>query len=30
MSHGEINADLGRPGDYTERVEAFLYRLAKP
>ena len=30
MSHGGINADLGLPGDYTERVEAFLYRLAKP
>lgn len=30
MSHGEINKDLGVPGAYTEKVEAFLYRLARP
>ncbi|MGF1628156.1 MAG: alpha/beta hydrolase [Kiloniellaceae bacterium] len=30
LSHRGINTDLGEPGNYTERVEAFLHRLAKP
>lgn len=30
MSHGEINKDLGVPGAYTEKVEAFLSRLTRP
>lgn len=30
MSHGEINKELGVPGAYTEKVEAFLSRLARP
>jgi acetyl esterase/lipase len=30
MSHGEINKDLGVAGTYTEKVEAFLHRLARP
>jgi len=30
MSHGEINKELGVPGAYTEKVEAFLSRLIRP
>jgi acetyl esterase/lipase len=30
LSHGEINAELGEAGAYTQRVETFLYGLAKP
>ena len=30
LSHRGINTDLGEPGDYTDSVEAFLHRLARP
>jgi len=30
LSHRGINTDLGEAGRYTERVEAFLHRLARP
>lgn len=30
LSHGGINNDLGQPSAYTESVEAFLHRLARP
>jgi len=30
MTHGEINSELGLPGAYTERVEAFMRRLGWP
>jgi hypothetical protein len=30
MTHGEINSELGLPGAYTERVEAFMRQLGWP
>ncbi|MDG2537995.1 alpha/beta hydrolase [Dyella jiangningensis] len=30
LSHGDINATLGAPGDYTGRVDAFLHGLGLP
>ena len=30
LSHGEVNKNLGLPGDYTEKVEAFMRSLGLP
>jgi hypothetical protein len=30
MTHSQINADLGMPGNYTEAVETFLRSLNLP